>query len=567
MSEPMIEIENLSVKYDAQAEVTLKDINLVINRGEKILIAGPSGSGKSTFSRVLNGLIPHAFPGQVTGTIKIAGQDVTTSDVFVRSLQIGTVLQDSNAQFVGLTTAEDLAFTLENDAVDHPTMLAQVKKWAEELQLTELLDLAPQVLSGGQKQRVAMGGVLIDDSPILLFDEPLASLDPASGYRMMQLLNRIQTLENLTVIIIEHRLEEILQTGVDKVVILDEGQIVFEGTAREVLLENKLTTYGLSTPAYLQILHAAGVDFSTIANLEEPAKITAPAIRDQVLAYQATLPENSPQSLTKPLLEIKNLAFSYPDHRQLFDKLSLTLNEGQIVALVGKNGSGKSTLSQLLVGFLHESAGEIRWQQEIDLRQLSIKERAEYIGYVAQDPNSMMTQTIIFDEVAIGLKLRGVPEAEIQAQVYRLLKIAGLYEMRNWPIAVLSYGQKKRLSMLAVLVLEPKLLILDEPTAGQDLRHAHEMMDFVQKLNQELGLTVLIITHDMALMLAMTARALVLVDGQLLADVAPADLLVNPALVAQADLRLTSVYTLANALQLDRPEQLARALAQGGHDE
>lgn len=555
-----IELKNVSVKYDSQEEPTLKNISFNIQQGEKVLVAGSSGSGKSTLSRLINGLIPNAFSGEITGQLLINGEDAKGTNLFERSLQIGTVLQDSDTQFVGLTTAEDIAFALENDQMNHSEMLQQVSKWAEILDLEQLLKLSPQSLSGGQKQRVAMAGVLIDNSPILIFDEPLASLDPASGYRMMKLLDELQANQNLTVIIIEHRLEETLQSNVDHVILLDEGEVKFDGTPEELLIKNKLNAFGLATPAYVRLLDQAGVDLKNVDNLTRPAQISEVGIANKLREFQTGLTEPVDTKITEPILEIKQLNFAYGD-KQLFENLNLTINRGELVALVGKNGSGKSTLSEIIVGFLQEKSGQLNFDQNIDLTTLSIKERAEHIGYVSQNPNSMLTQTIIFDEVALGLKLRNYPEEEIEAQVNELLKVAGLYEMRHWPITALSYGQKKRLSIISVLSLKPDILILDEPTAGQDLKHAQEIMRFVKKLNEDLGTTIIVITHDMSLMLSMTERALVMVDGKLIADLAPAKLLTSPRIIEKADLRLTSVYTLAQALNLEHVESLVRAIA------
>ncbi|MDR3190220.1 MAG: ABC transporter ATP-binding protein [Lactobacillaceae bacterium] len=544
MEDTFLEFNQVTVQYDVQAEPTLYDINLSIKRGETVLLAGASGSGKTTLARLLNGLIPHEFPGQISGSIKLAGKELLPQGIFERSLKIGTVLQDTNAQFVGLTTVEDVAFALENDALPHAEMVAKVMTWAEELNLLDLLDLAPQVLSGGQKQRVAIAGVLIDDAPILLFDEPLASLDPASGQRMMELLQRLQTIRDLTVIIVEHRIEDVLQAAVDRVVILADGRIVADDAVQNVLRQNILSKHGLATPAYIRLLSQAGVDLTTVDQLADPRQLTGPAIATKLQAINPSIATASDHNLEQAQLEIEHLNFKY-GNKPLFNDLSVTINKGEIVALVGKNGSGKSTLSQLIVGFLTPQAGQLTFGDNLDLLALSIKERADYVGYVTQNPHQMLTQSIVFDEVAIGLRLRGEDEETIRPKVEQLLKMAGLYGMRNWPISVLSYGQKKRLTMLAVLILEPQILILDEPTAGQDLAHAQEIMHFVTDLNARLGTTILLVTHDMALMQTIAQRVLVLTDGELIADTTPNQLLTDDDIVSRADLKTTSIAILA----------------------
>ncbi|MCS9989622.1 ABC transporter ATP-binding protein [Weissella confusa] len=554
-----LEFQHVTFQYDAQAAPTLRDINLTIQPGERILIAGPSGSGKTTLGQLINGLIPHAYPGELTGKILINGQDVTAASIFERSFSVGTVLQDTDAQFVGLSVAEDIAFALENDNATHDEIISKVQRWADVLDLQSLLTIAPQRLSGGQKQRVAMAGVLVDDSPILLFDEPLASLDPASGHRMLTLLDQLQGEYGLTVVMIEHRLEDVLQHHLDRVVVLEEGRVTFNDTPETLLRSNTLHQYGLAVPGYLQVVQQTGIDLNAVTGIRSPKTIDGVGLGERLT--QLALPKiGATEKVRTALLTIDNLSFNFGD-RALFNQLSAEIYDGELVALVGKNGSGKSTLSKLIAGFITPTAGSMSLANVGDLGALSIKERASYIGYVSQNPNEMITQAIIFDEVASGLRLRGVAEEAIKEQVNELLRLAGLYEMRNWPVTVLSYGQKKRLTILSVLALQPQVLILDEPTAGQDYANAQAIMQFVRHLHDELGTTVIIITHDMSLMLRVAERALVLVDGELIADTTPARLLTNEALVEKAALHLTTVYDLAQRFSLANPAALTQLIA------
>ena len=554
-----LEFQHVTFQYDAQAVPTLRDINLTIQSGERILIAGPSGSGKTTLGQLINGLIPHAYPGELSGKILINGQDVTTTSIFERSFSVGTVLQDTDAQFVGLSVAEDIAFALENDNATHDEIISKVQRWADVLDLPDLLKIAPQRLSGGQKQRVAMAGVLVDDSPILLFDEPLASLDPASGHRMLALLDKLQAEYGLTVVMIEHRLEDVLQHRLDRVVVLEDGQVTFDDTPDTLLRSDTLHQYGLAVPGYLQVVQQTGFDLNAVTGIRSPKTIDGVSLDERLT--QLVLPKiKATEKAKEALLTIDRLSFDFGD-RTLFNQLSAEIYDGELVALVGKNGSGKSTLSKLITGFITPTSGKLSLANVGDLGVLSIKERASYIGYVSQNPNEMITQAIIFDEVASGLRLRGVAEEDVTQQVNNLLRLAGLYEMRNWPVTVLSYGQKKRLTILSVLALQPEVLILDEPTAGQDYANAQAIMQFVRHLHDELGTTVIVITHDMALMLRVAERALVLVDGELIADTTPADLLTNEELVEKAALHLTTVYDLAQRFNLANPAALTQLIA------
>lgn len=549
MNKPIISFKDFTFKYLTQAEPTLKNIDLEIMAGEKILIAGPSGSGKSTLAKCLNGLIPNEDKGEISGSCFVSGHDITKTSLFDLSFTTSTILQDSDSQFIGLTVAEDIAFALENDAVEYQKMHQIVQKWAKELDLEDLLDHSPQALSGGQKQRVALAGVLVNGSPILLFDEPLANLDPASGYQTMQLIDTLQQKTKATVIIVEHRVEEVLTCPLDRIVVLDDGQIIADATPDALLRQDILHQAGIRPPLYLEALRQAKISLEQLHDVTSVAKLpTDPAIAQALAKLQQVQPATSPKNT--PQLELHDVSFSYtPDQKYPLADIDLTVNAGEFISIAGQNGAGKTTLIKLICGFLTGS-GTMIWEGQ-DLATASIKERAEKIGYVMQDPNQMISQKMIFDEVALGLRLRGITdEAQIKERVEKVLKICALYEFRNWPILALSYGQKKRVTIASILVLEPKLIILDEPTAGQDQQTYTEIMQFLRKLNQQ-GCTIIIITHDMHLMLEYTERTLVFSHGKLQADLTPAQLLSRPELLQQASLRQTSLYQLAQKYNLE----------------
>ena len=550
MEKPIISFKDFSFQYVSQAEPTLKNINLEIYPGQKVLIAGPSGSGKSTLAKCLNGLIPNEDHGEIHGSCTINGRAITETSLFDLSFTTSTILQDSDSQFIGLTVAEDIAFALENDAVSRAEMQQIVDKWTTELNLHDLLNHSPQELSGGQKQRVALAGVLVDGSPILLFDEPLANLDPVSGHKTMQLIEQIQAKTNATVIIIEHRLEEALTCPLDRVLVMSDGQIIADQTPNELLRTDILPNAGIRPPLYVEALKAANVDLTKIPDLASVQKLPVLPEITQALATLKGSTTLSNNETPVPQLSLENVSFSYSaEQKYPLSNISFTVNAGDFISIAGQNGAGKTTLVKLICGFL-QGSGKITWENQ-DLAQTSIKERAEKIGYVMQDPNQMISQKMIFDEVALGLRLHGITdENEIKQKVAHVLKICGLYPFRNWPISALSYGQKKRVTIASILVLEPKLIILDEPTAGQDQQTYTEIMQFLQELNEQHGCTIIIITHDMHLMLEYTKRALVFSQGQLLADLTPIQLLSQTELLKQADLRQTSLYHLAQKYQL-----------------
>ncbi|HEP1812960.1 TPA: ABC transporter ATP-binding protein [Streptococcus suis] len=535
----IIEFKDFTFKYQAQQEPTLKDIQLTIYQGEKVLIIGPSGSGKSTIGQCLNGIIPNIYKGEHSGSLLLDGQEAFNLSIYDKSLLVSTVLQDTDGQFIGLSVAEDLAFALENDMESQVVMKQKVGDWAERLSLTDLLAHRPQDLSGGQKQRVSLGGVLIDESPILLFDEPLANLDPKSGQDTIDLIDRLHKQEGTTTIIIEHRLEDVLYRQVDRIVLINDGRILFNGGPDDLLRTSLLQENGIREPLYLSTLRALEYPIAQAERLSSVWEIDIEALN---IASLPTLHFENGEK--EALLEVKHLHFSYPNKQVLTD-IQLTIHKGERLAIVGKNGAGKSTLAKVFCGFI-QSEGEILWKGQ-SIKEDSVKERAERIGYVLQNPNQMISQTMIFDEVALGLRMRGVTEEEIEHRVHHILKVCGLYPFRNWPISALSYGQKKRVTIASILVLNPEIILLDEPTAGQDQRHYREMMEFLDQLNAQ-GHTIVMITHDMQLMLDYSDRAVVVVDGQIIEDASPAEILSDDTVIERANLKETSIFHLAERL-------------------
>ncbi|MCT3031142.1 ABC transporter ATP-binding protein [Pediococcus parvulus] len=554
MKKPIISFQDVSFQYQSQSEPTLHHLSFDIYPGEKVLIAGASGSGKTTISRLMNGLIPSAYPGELSGKIFINGESVTDQTIFDLSLRVGTVLQDPDTQFVGLTVAEDIAFALENDAEDQSVLKQKAKDWAKQLKIPAILNNHPQEISGGQKQRVSMAGVLVDEGKTLLFDEPLASLDPIAGRESIELIDDMQKNGATTTVIIEHRIEDVLYRPVDRIILIDQGKLVANDTPNTILKSGILAKLGLREPLYLSALKYAGIDLTQVADVDSVGKVALSA--STISALQAWVKPQQARVQTmdvKPMLQANNISFSY-DSKQVLNKLNLNINAGEMVSLVGRNGVGKTTLSNIITGFLHQSSGDLVLNGH-SINEASIKERADHIGYVLQDPNMMISKNTVSEEVALGLTLRAVAPDEIERRVAETLKVCGLFEFRHWPISALSFGQKKRVTIAAILVLNPELLILDEPTAGQDWQHYTEMMTFIRDLNRKIGISVIFITHDMHLMMEYTDRVVVLNNGVIAYDDQPMKLFANLDLLKQASLVETSLFTLAQRIKVD-PEAL-----------
>ncbi len=541
--EPIISFENFGFQYFSQAKPTLCDINLKIYPGEKVLIVGPSGSGKSTLGHCLNGLIPFSYKGEITGSLKVGGIETKESNIFDLSKKIGTVLQDSDGQFVGLSVGEDIAFALENECMDQEHMKQTVQAVADIVDMGHLLKASPHELSGGQKQRVSFAGVMVDHVDIMLFDEPLANLDPATGKTAIELIDKIQKKYNKTVLIIEHRLEDVLYRHVDRVVVVSEGRIVADMPADQLMTTDMLPKLGIREPLYVTALKYAGISVTEDmhAGQLETLKLTD-AHKQKLKEWMESGTPHETQE-TPEILKADHLSFQYTKYRKILQDVSFVIREKEMVSIVGTNGAGKSTLAKVICGFVNEDEGDILFQGR-SLKGQTIKERSQVISYVMQNPNQMICKPMIYDEVALGLRLHGESEDVVKEKVEHALKVCGLYQFRKWPVSALSFGQKKRVTIASMLVMNPKVLILDEPTAGQDYRHYTEIMEFLRDLNRQ-GVTIILITHDMHLMLEYTPHAIVINGGKKIGDGSAVDILTNEEITEAASLKLTSLYTLA----------------------
>ncbi len=547
--EPIIEFRDFSFQYYTQKKPTLKNINLTIGRGEKVLIVGLSGSGKSTLGNCVNGLIPFVYKGVITGSCTVKGKDTRSMSVAELSKTVGTVLQDSDGQFVGLTVGEDIAFAMENDCIDTQTMHKRVLDIARSIHIDDLLDQAPGELSGGQKQRVSLAGVMVDDVDILLFDEPLANLDPATGENTIELIDEISKNGEKTVLIIEHRLEDVLHRHVDRIILFRDGSIIKDCSPDELLAGDLLLKTGIREPLYLTACKYAGIE---IREEDHPGYIEELTLSDEDKAKLVSWVSTNSEEYSiadDPVLEAEHLCFSYDGIKNAVDDVSFKVNRGEMLAIVGKNGAGKSTISRLLTGFLREDSGDILLHGR-NIRDDTIFERGQKIGLVLQNPNQMICNTMIFDEVAYGLRNMHTPEDEVKSRVEEVLRVCGLYPFRSWPISALSYGQRKRVTIASIIVMRPDIIVLDEPTAGQDYRHYTDIMDFLKTLNRQ-GLTIIMITHDMHLMLEYCNRCVVILDGRKIYDGGCAEVLVDDGLVAKANLKKTSLYQLGAEVGVD----------------
>lgn len=546
MKQPLIEFKDFTFRYKSQTEATLHDINLTIYEHQKVLILGASGSGKSTLAHCINGLIPFSFEGEIKGSCQVAGIETINASIFDLSKQVGTVLQDSDAQFVGLSVGEDIAFSLENDNVLRKDMLTKVLDAATVVGMQDFLAAVPYRLSGGQKQKVSLAGVIHEDVQILLFDEPLASLDPAMGKTAIELIDDLYKLNQKTVIIIEHRLEDVLHRPIDRVILMDEGRIVADTTPDELLVSDLLGKYGIREPLYLSALKHAGCEVLASDGPCDVFTMNLSRFEDQLKAFEEKYVASTDKQFHQKLIEVNHVSFAY-DKVKVLKNVSFDIYGGEKIAIIGKNGAGKSTMAKMLCGVIRPDEGQIKVNDQNYL-QMTIKELGEMIGYVMQNPNQMLVKDIIKDEVGLALKLRKMTEEQIDERVDEVLKTCNLYSMRNWPVSAVSYGQRKRITIAAIMALKPTIMLLDEPTAGQDYRHYTEILSFLEELHEKMNLTILFITHDMHLAIEYTDRAIVFADGECIRDDQVYRVLSDPSIIERANLKQTSLYTLAHRI-------------------
>lgn len=545
-----IVFEDVTFKYNNLDDPTLRNINLRIEEGEKVLITGKSGSGKSTLAHCINGLIPFTYKGEIQGRILVNGKEPKDFSLFTMGTQVGSILQDQDCQFVGLSSGEDVAFALENDCMPPEEMGPVVDRALAQVDMLEHKSQPPQNLSGGQKQKVAIAGILAMDVPILLFDEPLANLDPASGKKAMETMIDIHAKTGRTIIVIEHRIEDVLEHGFDRVVVLEEGRIVFDDTPDRLLAEDILPKCGLRQPLYVEMLKLCGVDMKEedkISVLENTIKF-----KDQVVTRYLEDHFSDKRPDNRTILKLEGVSYKYyKEDPYTIEDIRFDVKEGEMLAIVGNNGAGKSTLLRAISGIAKYQQGSMFFvnpshlaraseEKMICIDKWTTKQRALSIGFVMQNPNHMITKNMIFDEVAFGLRNFGTNEEEVDRRTREALKTCGLYEYRNWPVSSLSYGQKKRVTIAAILSMGPKVIILDEPTAGQDYTSYREFMTYLDEIKKT-GVGVILITHDMHLALEYADSSVVLSGGRVIARDYIDKILADPLIISKANLKHTSI--------------------------
>lgn len=550
MKQPLVSFRDFSFTYSDQTEPVLNEVTVTIYEGEKILIVGPSGSGKSTFARCLTGALPNKEHADYSGQIVIEGNGEKGTVVNFLPNELSLSMEES-AQVLREKSMQPRVQRSEQPFRSYieQKKLASVRWFASKYpSLIENLDK----LTDNQIENMMAAGQFISDKPLLVFDEPLANLDPASGDLAMEFIDELHKQTNTTIVIIEHRLEDALARPIDRLILFSEGRIIADGAPSDILKTDVLSEIGIREPLYVTAMRYAGVNLDNIQYLDDVHRVNGPHLREEMESWVSYLPQFRYPEYKEDLLRIEHLSFRFPwNSRDIVNDVTLQIRKGEMLSLIGANGSGKTTLARLISGQEKVQSGKIFWKGT-DITDFDQEQMADLIGYVPQSPLASISRETIHEEISYRLEERGYPLEEIQKRLREVIHVCGLQYIYELPMAALSYGQLRRVAIASVLVLGPEMIIVDEPAAGQDFRHYTEIMSFLQNIHRQ-GVTVLLVTHDMQLMLEYTRRALVMKEGEILADTSSVFVLVNPALLEASSLKETSLYTFARHIGMQDP--------------
>jgi len=541
-----IEIKNLSVRYPREERWVLYDANLSIPRGEFVLMSGPSGSGKSTLAYCLMGLIPHSIRSEMQGEVIIDGLNTKEHSVGELAEHVGLVFQNPDEQIVALTVEEEVSFGPENLCLSVSEIHKRVDEAINAVGIKQLRKRNIYTLSGGQKQRTAIADILAMRPNIIVFDEPTADLDTVGRREVMQEIMKLKQEYDKTIILIEHRLEEPLKYA-DRVILQDiDGRIIMDNEPHGAFKNPQLfKNLGIDYPPLARIAYDLGMDFLPLSENELISRLRTRMEARQLRFTNRPIEERKEKK--RPIISVENLKYSYEDGTEALRDLDISISAGEFVAIIGQNGAGKSTLAYNLVGLLKPTSGRVI-VDGINTSKASIPQMAQKIGFVFQNPDHQLFTDRIWDEVAFGLKhALSLPQRELEERTQIALETMGLVSLKEKHPHAISRGQRRRLAVATVLAMKPKIILLDEPTTGQDYGHTSKLMDLVKKLNKT-GKTIIMITHEIGIVAEHAERTIVMHRGKVLIDGPTRKVFANSKLLSEAGIIAPTIVRVSQNL-------------------
>jgi energy-coupling factor transporter ATPase len=535
----MIKIENLTYYYPNATTPALDNINLEIRDGEFILLVGPSGCGKSTLVQCLNGIIPKVTGGDLRGKIRIGEKDISSCKVHQLSRHVGMVFQNPNAQLFGLTVEEDVAFGPENLGMAREEIQKLVEKSIGIVGIEKLRKRFTFTLSGGEKQRTAIAGAIAMEPKILVLDEPTSDLDPMGTKQVLETVKRLNKDRSITIILIEHKIDEVFDLA-DRTIVMDRGKIILDGKTSEVFTRN------------LDLLESMGIYPPQLIRLSKMLKVK-PSYKE-ISSYFNSLngsfkkfSEENHTEKSSPEVVFEDVWFNYHNGTPALKGINLEMKKGEFIALIGSNGSGKTTLLSCLIGFIKPGKGRILIDAQ-DIKNLGVADLAVKVGYLFQNPDLQLFMNTVAQEVGFGLKNRSMATVDINKNVARALEIMELSEYSDRHPHSLSRGQRQRLAVASIISMEQDILVLDEPTSGQDRGHLNKFLCQIKKLN-DAGKTIIMITHDMSIVAEYSERTIVMEGGKILMDGSTREVFSRPEILKKASIEPPLLARISNDLR------------------
>ncbi|MCI2059072.1 MAG: energy-coupling factor transporter ATPase [Oscillibacter sp.] len=550
MAESIIQFDHVTYTYPGTDTPAIRDVNLSIKEGEIVLITGPSGAGKTTLCSTLNRIVPESYEGIMKGKVLIQGKDISSRRIGEMAFKAGMLFQDPSGQLTNPTVEDEVAFGPENKGLPVETVEKLIREYVGYVGMEPFLQRPPQALSGGQQQSVAYAAVLAMEPEIYVLDEPTSNLDPLGSDLVFELMKKLATDKKKTVLIVEHKLEKIIDM-VDRIIVMDKGAVVYDGTPDEVLRHyRELRQIGVVAPQINQFFTWLNENKHThltqAINLESAAKELRSALPAQLPLEQMKKTGETFKSFRKfdePIIQIQDLHFGYVPEVEVLHGITLDICKGQFVSIVGRNGSGKTTIVKHFNG-LHQPTGGKVLVKGRDTSKATVAELSKSVGYCFQNPDHQIFSSLVLDELSYGPKNLGWDQAEIDKTVDEVAKMMGIEDLIEENPYNLSKGQRQQIAVAAILCMRPDVLIVDEPTTGQDPLQSRAMMDTVKRLNEEMGKTIVVITHDMSIAAEYSDRIIAMHMGKVIADGTPREVFAQDELLRSSNLEAPQITRL-----------------------